>query len=126
ELPQVDKVFSKIGTPEIANDPMPPNVADNFVILKPRAQWPDPSQTQAEFAEELETAVRKLPGNNYEFTQPIEMRFNELISGVRSDLGVKIFGDDLGTLLASAEEILEVIESMPGAADARVEQVTGL
>ena len=126
EFPQVDKVFSKIGTPEIANDPMPPNVADNFVILKPRAQWPDPSQTQAEFAEELETAVRKLPGNNYEFTQPIEMRFNELISGVRSDLGVKIFGDDLGTLLASAEEILEVIESMPGAADARVEQVTGL
>lgn len=126
EFPQVDKVFSKIGTPEIANDPMPPNVADNFVILKPRAQWPDPSQTQAEFAEELETAVRQLPGNNYEFTQPIEMRFNELISGVRTDLGVKVFGDDLDTLLASAEEILEVIESMPGAADARVEQVTGL
>ncbi len=125
-FPQVDKVFSKIGTPEIANDPMPPNVADNFVILKPREQWPDPSQTQAEFEEELETAIRQLPGNNYEFTQPIEMRFNELISGVRSDLGIKVFGDDLDQLLASAQEILRVIVNMPGAADARVEQVTGL
>jgi len=126
DFPQVDKVFAKIGTPEVATDPMPPNVADNFVMLKPRSEWPDPGQTYAELVEEIETAVRELPGNNYEFTQPIQMRFNELISGVRSDLGIKVFGDDLDQLLASANEILEVVESIPGAADAKVEQVSGL
>jgi cobalt-zinc-cadmium resistance protein CzcA len=126
EFPQVDKVFAKIGTPEVATDPMPPNVADNFVMLKPRSAWPDPSMTQAELVREIETAVTQLPGNNYEFTQPIQMRFNELISGVRADLGIKVFGDDLDQLVASAEEILEVVESMPAAADARVEQVSGL
>ncbi|CUR45112.1 efflux RND transporter permease subunit [Alloalcanivorax xenomutans] len=125
-FPEVDKVFAKIGTPEVATDPMPPSVADNFVILKPRDQWPDPNKTKEELLADMETAVTELPGNNYEFTQPIEMRFNELISGVRADLGIKVFGDDLDLLLASANEILEVVESIDGAADARVEQVTGL
>ncbi|WP_425266241.1 efflux RND transporter permease subunit [Alloalcanivorax xenomutans] len=125
-FPEVDKVFAKIGTPEVATDPMPPSVADNFVILKPRSQWPNPDKTKDELVAEMEYAVTQLPGNNYEFTQPIEMRFNELISGVRADLGIKVFGDDLDQLLASANDVLEVVESMEGAADARVEQVTGL
>ncbi|MEQ8956058.1 MAG: CusA/CzcA family heavy metal efflux RND transporter, partial [Gammaproteobacteria bacterium] len=123
---EVDTVFSKIGTPEVATDPMPPGLADTFVILKPRSEWPNPNKTKAEFVEELQQAVQQLPGNNYEFTQPIEMRFNELISGVRSDLGVKIFGDDLDQLLESAEEVSAIIEAIPGATDVRVEQVTGL
>ncbi len=125
-FPEVDKVFAKIGTPEIATDPMPPSVADNFVILKPRDQWPDPSRSKADLVQAIEDAVKQIPGNNYEFTQPIQMRFNELISGVRSDLGIKVFGDDLDQLLASANEILEVLETVDGVADARVEQVTGL
>jgi cobalt-zinc-cadmium resistance protein CzcA len=123
---EVDKVFAKIGTPEVATDPMPPSVADNFVILKPRSQWPNPDKTKDELVAEMAAAVEMLPGNKYEFTQPIEMRFNELISGVRTDLGIKVFGDDLDQLLASANDVLEVVESMEGAADARVEQVTGL
>lgn len=126
ELPEVDKVFAKIGTAEVATDPMPPSVADNFVILKPRDQWPDPSRSKADFVEELATAVKQIPGNNYEFTQPIEMRFNELISGVRTDLGIKVMGDDLDQMLASANDILDVLETLEGVADARVEQVTGL
>ncbi|MEH6345047.1 MAG: CusA/CzcA family heavy metal efflux RND transporter [Bermanella sp.] len=126
EFPQVDKVFAKIGTPEVATDPMPPNVADNFVMLKPRSEWPNPDMTQDELVKEIEAAVKELPGNNYEFTQPIQMRFNELISGVRSDLGIKVFGDDLDQLLESANEVLEVLERVEGVADAKVEQVTGL
>ena len=125
-FPEVDKVFAKIGTPEVATDPMPPSVADNFVILKPRSQWPNPDKTKDELVAEMAAAVEMLPGNKYEFTQPIEMRFNELISGVRADLAIKVFGDDLDQLLASANDVLEVVESMEGAADARVEQVTGL
>ena len=125
-FPEVDKVFAKIGTPEVATDPMPPSVADNFVVLKPRGQWPDSGKTKDELVAEIAEAVERLPGNKYEFTQPIEMRFNELISGVRADLGIKVFGDDLDQLLASANEVLDVVESMEGAADARVEQVTGL
>lgn len=126
QLPEVDKVFAKLGTAEIATDPMPPSVADNFVILKPRDQWPNPNRSKADVVAELEETVKKIPGNNYEFTQPIEMRFNELISGVRSDLGIKIMGDDLEQMLASANQILEVLETLDGVADARVEQVTGL
>ena len=125
-FPEVDKVFAKIGTPEVATDPMPPNVADNFVMLKPREQWPNPEKTKAELVAEMEEAVAKLPGNNYEFTQPIQMRFNELISGVRSDLGIKVFGDDLQQLEATANAISEVVEGIDGAADVRVEQVSGL
>lgn len=126
EFPQVDKVFAKIGTAEVATDPMPPSVADNFVILKPRNEWPDPKMSKQALVDEMESAVTKLPGNNYEFTQPIQMRFNELISGVRSDLGVKVFGDDLEQLLESGEDILHVLEELDGVADARLEQVSGL
>lgn len=125
-FPEVDKVYAKIGTPEVATDPMPPSVADNFVILKPRNEWPDPSRLKEDLVAEMEAAVTQLPGNNYEFTQPIQMRFNELISGVRADLGIKVFGDDLDQLVETAEEILGVVEQIDGAADARVEQVTGL
>lgn len=126
EFPEVDKVFAKIGTADIATDPMPPSVADNYVIFKPRSEWPNPNREKADLVEAIETAVRELPGNNYEFTQPIQMRFNELISGVRSDLGIKVIGDDLDQLQKSAAEILEVLEKIPGVADARMEQVTGL
>ncbi|WP_226646700.1 efflux RND transporter permease subunit [Microbulbifer variabilis] len=126
EFPQVDKVFAKVGTAEVATDPMPPNVADNFVILKPRDQWPDSKLPQEQLVAEIEEAVRQLPGNNYEFTQPIQMRFNELISGVRADLGIKVFGDDLDQLVASSNEILGVLNGIEGVADARVEQVEGL
>lgn len=125
-FPEVDKVFAKIGTPEVATDPMPPSVADTFVILKPRSQWPNPDKTKDELVAEMEYAVTQLPGNNYEFTQPIEMRFNELISGVRADLGIKVFGDDMELLLTSAQAIQEVLETVEGAADIQVEQVTGL
>ncbi|MES2624256.1 MAG: CusA/CzcA family heavy metal efflux RND transporter, partial [Pseudomonadota bacterium] len=126
QFPEVDKIFSKIGTAEVATDPMPPSVADTIVILKPQNEWPDPSRAKANLVEAIETAVSVLPGNRYEFTQPIEMRFNELISGVRSDLGIMVFGDDLDQLQASAQEIMEIIETIPGVADPSVEQVTGL
>ena len=126
EFPEVSKVFTKIGTAEVATDPMPPNVADTFVIIKPRNDWPDPRKPKAELIAEMEAAVERIPGNNYEFTQPIQMRFNELISGVRSDLAVKVYGDDLDVLLDAAEQIEALLASVPGAADVRTEQVTGL
>ena len=125
-IPEVAKVFARIGTPEVATDPMPPNIADSFVILKPREQWPDPDKPRDVLIAEIKASIEELPGNTYEFTQPIEMRFNELISGVRADLAIMVFGDDLDQLLASANDVLAVAESIDGAADARVEQVTGL
>ena len=125
-FPEVEKVFARIGTAEVATDPMPPNVADNIVILKPRSEWPDTSKTKDELVEEMERTLEELPGNNYEFTQPIQMRFNELISGVRADLGIKIFGDDLDQLVLTASDVLKVVNDIDGAADVRVEQVTGL
>ena len=126
EFPEVKEVAAKIGTAEVATDPMPPNVADNFILLKPRDQWPDPRRSKADLVAAIEKRVEQIPGNNYEFTQPIQMRFNELISGVRSDLGVKIFGDDLDTLLSIANKVQAVVQSVPGAADTKTEQVTGL
>ncbi|WP_308367437.1 MULTISPECIES: CusA/CzcA family heavy metal efflux RND transporter [unclassified Microbulbifer] len=126
EFPQVEMVYARIGTPDVATDPMPPNLADNFVILKPRETWPDPELPKSELIAQLKAAVEEVPGNNYEFTQPIQMRFNELISGVRAELGIKVFGDDLDQLANSANEILSVLRSIPGVADARVEQVEGL
>ncbi|MFH0341036.1 MAG: efflux RND transporter permease subunit [Chromatiales bacterium] len=126
EFPEVERVFAKMGTAEIATDPMPPSVADNYVILKDRADWPDPSRPKADLVQALEEAVQAIPGNNYEFTQPIKMRFNELIAGVRADVAVKVFGDDLEVLLEAGEAIAEVLEKVPGAADVRVEQITGL
>ena len=125
EFPEVDTIFAKLGTAEIATDPMPPNVADNFVMLKPRDQWPDPGRSKADLVSALQEAVAKVPGNNYEFTQPIQMRFNELISGVRSDVAVKVFGDGMDEMNESAERISRVLESIPGAADVKVEQTTG-
>ncbi|MBQ4831450.1 CusA/CzcA family heavy metal efflux RND transporter [Alteromonas sp. MMG017] len=123
EYEQVLTVFAKTGTAEVATDAMPPNVTDTFVMLKPRTQWPDPDLSKAKFVETLERDLEAVTGNNYEFTQPIQMRFNELISGVRADLGIKVFGDDLTTLVASANDILTVLQSIDGVADARLEQV---
>jgi heavy metal efflux system protein len=125
-FPEVDTIYAKIGTAEIATDPMPPSVADNFIILKPRAQWPDPKRSKNDLIAALQTAVEQVPGNNYEFTQPIQMRFNELISGVRSDVAVKVFGDDMDVMNSTAAEIAEVVERIAGAADVKVEQTTGL
>jgi len=125
-LPEVQTVFSKIGTSEVATDPMPPHVADTFVMMKPENEWPDPDKPRAQFVQELEQAANSVPGNNYEFTQPIQMRFNELIAGVRSDLGVKVFGDDLETLLQLGNRIEQIVEPIRGAADLKVEQVAGL
>jgi cobalt-zinc-cadmium resistance protein CzcA len=125
-LPEVRTVFSKIGTSDVATDPMPPHVADTFVMLKPESEWPRPDKSKAEFVRELEAAAEGVPGNNYEFTQPIQMRFNELIAGVRSDVGIKVFGDDLATLLTLGNRIERIVEPIPGAADLKVEQVAGL
>lgn len=126
KLPEVERVLAKIGTAEVATDPMPPSVADAYVILKDRDQWPDPRKPKTQFVAELEQALSKVPGNNYEFTQPIQMRFNELISGVRSDLAIKIYGDDLDVLAAQAEQIETVLAGVPGAADVKTEQISGL
>ncbi|KIO50113.1 efflux RND transporter permease subunit [Nitrosospira sp. NpAV] len=125
-FPEVDRTFSKIGVAQIATDPMPPSVADIFVILKPESEWPGPHHTKPELVAAMEQAVRQIPGNNYEFTQPIQMRFNELLSGVRTDVAVKVFGDDMDTLLALAEQIEKILATVPGAADVRIEQITGL
>ena len=126
KFPQIDKVYAKLGTAEIATDPMPPSVADTFLILKPRSQWPDPDLTKNALIAQIQEKVAKVPGNNYEFTQPIQMRFNELISGVRSDVAVKVFGDDLRAMTETAEKIAEVLEKTQGNADVKVEQTTGL
>jgi len=126
QFPEVERVVAKIGTADIATDPMPPSVADTFIIMKDRTDWPDPGKSRDELIEELNTAVRAIPGNNYEFTQPIEMRFNELISGVRTDVAIKVYGDDLATLDTVAESILAQVTTVAGNADARVEQTTGL
>jgi heavy metal efflux system protein len=126
EFPEVDKAFAKLGTAEVATDPMPPSVADTFVMLKPRDQWPDPTRSKADLVAAMEAATAKIPGNNYEYTQPIQMRFNELISGVRSDVAVKVYGDNLDVMNGTAKEIETVLKSVSGAADVKVEQTTGL
>ncbi|RPI60562.1 MAG: CusA/CzcA family heavy metal efflux RND transporter, partial [Lysobacterales bacterium] len=125
-VPEVDRVFAKLGTADVATDPMPPSVADTYVILKEREEWPDPRKPKDELVRELEALAARIPGNNYEFTQPIEMRFNELISGVRSDVAVKVYGDDLATLLALGEEIEATLAGVAGGADVALEQMTGL
>ena len=125
-FPEVDRIFAKLGTAEVATDPMPPSVADNFVMLKDRSLWPNPNKPKSEVVAEMEAAVRLIPGNNYEFTQPIQMRFNELISGVRSDLAVKVFGDDLEQLVTIGARIEDELKKVPGSADVKMEQATGL
>ncbi|WP_448230143.1 efflux RND transporter permease subunit [Pseudoxanthomonas mexicana] len=126
QFPEVYRVFGKLGTAEVATDPMPPSVADTFIMLKPRSEWPDPRKTKAALVAEIETAVKQIPGNNYEFTQPIQMRMNELISGVRADVAIKVYGDDLDTLVRLGEQVETVAKAVDGAADVRLEQATGL
>ena len=126
KLPEVRHVFSKVGTPDIATDPMPPSVADTFVIMKPRSEWPDPRKSKAALVAELEAVAEQVPGSRYEFLQPIQMRFNELIAGVRSEVAVKIYGDDLETLADLGHRTEDLLESIPGSADVQAEQITGL
>jgi heavy metal efflux system protein len=126
KMPEVERVFAKIGTADIATDAVPPSVADNFIILKPREQWPNPSKTKAQFIEELVAIVEPIPGNRYEFLQPIQMRFNELLAGVRAELAIKVFGDDFETLTTLGGNIEQSIMNINGIADIQVEQTTGL
>ncbi len=126
QLPEVERIVAKIGTADIATDPMPPSVADNFIILKDRSEWPDPRKPKAQVVADLEAVVRPIPGNNYEFTQPIQMRFNELLSGVRADVAVKVYGDDLEVLAGIGKQIEGIVEGVRGAQDVSLEQVTGL
>jgi len=125
-IPEVKHVFSKIGTPEIATDPMPPNVADTFIILKETDFWPNPNKSRQQVIDDIRIAVEKIPGNKYEFTQPIEMRFNELISGVRSDVAIRIYGDDLQVLSDNAAIIQNSLSKINGASDVKMEQTSGL
>ncbi|MCX5873797.1 MAG: CusA/CzcA family heavy metal efflux RND transporter [Deltaproteobacteria bacterium] len=125
-FPQVETITGRIGTSEIATEPHPPSIGDKTIILKPRAMWPDPNLPKVELVEQIEKTVNKLPGSNFEFSQPIRMRFNHLLAGVLSDVAVKVFGDDMSVMLDKAEEISEVLKQIPGAAHVRVEPVTGL
>lgn len=126
DLPEVERVFAKIGTAEVATDAVPPSVADNFIMLKPRDDWPDPSKTKEQFVNELAALVEPMPGNRYEFLQPIQMRFNELLAGVRAELAIKVFGDDFDNLIALGNEVEKAISNIEGIADIAVEQTTGL
>ena len=126
QMPEVERVFAKIGTADVATDAVPPSVADNFIILKPRSEWPDPTKAKAQFVEELAAVVEPIPGNRYEFLQPIQMRFNELLAGVRAELAIKVFGDDFETLTALGKSINTAIANVEGIADVQVEQTTGL
>lgn len=126
QMPEVREIFGKIGTADVATDPVPPSVADTFVMLKPRNEWPDPKKSKAQLVKEMEDILKNVPGNNYEFSQPIQMRFNELISGVRSDVAIKIFGDNQDVLQSLAKEIESLLKTTKGAKDIKIEQVTGL
>ena len=126
EFPEIERVFARIGTAEVATDPMPPNAADSYLILRPENQWPKPRRTHAELVAAIAEAANRIPGNNYEFSQPIQLRFNELISGVRSDVAVKVFGDDTATMLATAQRIAQVLDRLPGAVEVKIEQTEGL
>jgi cobalt-zinc-cadmium resistance protein CzcA len=126
EFPEIERAFARIGTAEVATDPMPPNAADSYLILRPESQWPKPRRTHAQLVAAIAEAADRVPGNNYEFSQPIQLRFNELISGVRSDVAVKVFGDDTGIMLATAQRIAQVLGRLPGAVDVKIEQTEGL
>jgi cobalt-zinc-cadmium resistance protein CzcA len=125
-FPQVDFVFSRTGTPDLAADPMPPSASDTYIILKPQVAWPDPTMSKDDLIRQFDNAAAKLPGNKFGFSQPIEMRFNELIAGVREDLAVKVFGDDFATMLRTANRIAAVLRGVEGASNVKVEQVSGL
>ncbi|HGQ7392167.1 MULTISPECIES: CusA/CzcA family heavy metal efflux RND transporter [Burkholderiales] len=126
KFPEIDRVFARTGTAEIASDPMPPNISDGYIMLKPVSEWPEPRKSRDELLAAIQEVVGKVPGNNYEFSQPIQLRFNELISGVRSDVAVKIFGDDMDVLNKTAEEVSSMLQKIPGASEVKVEQTTGL
>ncbi|QXH98556.1 CusA/CzcA family heavy metal efflux RND transporter [Pseudomonas monsensis] len=126
KVPEVERVFARTGTAEIASDPMPPNISDSYVMLKPIDQWPDPKKPRETLMAELQAAAATLPGSNYELSQPIQLRFNELISGVRSDVAVKVFGDDMDVLNATAAKIAAAMQKVSGASEVKVEQTTGL
>lgn len=125
-FPEIERVFARTGTAEIAADPMPPNLSDGYMMLKPADKWPDPKKPRDTLVREIEEALAELPGNAYEFSQPIQLRFNELISGVRSDVAVKIFGDDMAVLNQTGEQIAAALQKVPGASEVKVEQTTGL
>ncbi|NUO87405.1 MAG: CusA/CzcA family heavy metal efflux RND transporter [Cupriavidus sp.] len=125
-FPEIERIFARTGTAEIASDPMPPNISDGYIMLKPESQWPQPRRTRDALIAAIRAEVGRLPGNNYEFSQPIQLRFNELISGVRSDVAVKVFGDDNAVLEQTASRIATVLQGIPGAAEVKVEQTTGL
>ncbi len=124
-LPEVDYMFSKTGTAEVATDPMPPNISDGFVILKPQKEWPKDVKTKEDIIARVEAKANSLIGQGYELSQPIELRFNELIGGVRGDVAVKIYGDDLDQMAATGARIAAALQSTPGSADVKVEQVSG-
>lgn len=126
KFPEIERVFARTGTAEVASDPMPPNISDGYIMLKPQSEWPQPARTREALIEAMQEEVAKLPGNRYEFSQPIQLRFNELISGVRSDVAVKVFGDDQAVLERTAENIAAVLRDVPGASEVKVEQTTGL
>jgi cobalt-zinc-cadmium resistance protein CzcA len=126
QIPEVKEIFTKLGTAEIATDPMPPSVADCFIMIKPRKDWPNPNMPKSELADKVMAAAKSVPGNNYELLQPIEMRFNELIAGVRSDVAVKVFGDKMEVMEETAGQIEDVLKQVPGAVDVKLEQTTGL
>ncbi|WP_025108984.1 CusA/CzcA family heavy metal efflux RND transporter [Pseudomonas sp. H1h] len=126
KVPEVERVFARTGTAEIASDPMPPNISDSYVMLKPKDQWPDPGKSRETLMAELQAAAATLPGSNYELSQPIQLRFNELISGVRSDVAVKVFGDDMDVLNATAAKIAAAMQKVTGASEVKVEQTSGL
>ena len=125
-FPEIERVFARTGTAEVASDPMPPNISDGYIMLKPQDQWPQPRKTHEELLAAIQSEVEKIPGNSYEFSQPIQLRFNELISGVRSDVAVKVFGDDMKVLNETAARISAVLEKIPGATEVKIEQTTGL
>ncbi|QXW44739.1 CusA/CzcA family heavy metal efflux RND transporter [Pseudomonas amygdali] len=126
KVPEVQRVFARTGTAEIAADPMPPNISDSYVMLKPQREWPDPDKSRETLIADLQKAAASVPGSNYELSQPIQLRFNELVSGVRSDVAVKVFGDDMNVLNQTAAKIAATLQKVPGASEVKVEQTTGL
>lgn len=126
QVPEILRVFARTGTAEIASDPMPPNISDSYVMLKPKDQWPDPNKSRESLIADIQRASAIVPGSAYELSQPIQLRFNELISGVRSDVAVKVFGDDMAVLNKTAEEIAETLKGLDGASEVKVEQTSGL
>ncbi|KGE69431.1 MULTISPECIES: CusA/CzcA family heavy metal efflux RND transporter [Pseudomonas] len=126
QVPEIERVFARTGTAEIASDPMPPNISDSYVMLKPKDQWPDPKKSRETLIADIQRASAIVPGSAYELSQPIQLRFNELISGVRSDVAVKVFGDDMAVLNKTAGEIAETLQKLNGASEVKVEQTSGL